>query len=155
MFISCKNTFLFFHCVRFISIDPSKPLTHEQADESNKVNQIPQLQPTVSLNDTQETLSTEFNLNRSDHVYIETTTSAQVQNEAESAWIDEKGTNYKLDQVDKNDSDVSDTIEDDPKQIQSYPNETLEKNEKLDESDTEKASNGGNIEKISFKKSKN
>lgn len=122
-------TFLNWSFFRLISIDPSKPLPQEQGDE-HKIDHIQQLQPTVSLNDTkQETLSTEFSHILSDHLIIETTTSV----------FDEK------DHVDRNDVEVSDSIEDDQKQTLSYPNETLEKGQEPEESETvEKSPSGGN-----------
>lgn len=115
-------------------------MSHEQSDALSKTDQInQQLQPTVSLNDTKpETLSTEFSHNHSDHVHIETTTSAMVKNERDSDdGIDEKDENQKIVQGDRNISEVGETIADD----QSYPNETLEKDQKPEESDAEKSSN--------------
>lgn len=136
-----------------ISIDPSKPLHHEQGDEHGKIDHIQQLQSTVSLNDTKpETLSTEFSHNLSEHVMIETTTRffGGKNEERDSGDTDETDEHNKIDHVDE--VDVSDSIEDDQKQTLSYPNETLEKGQESDESEaeTEKSSSGGKLNTLSI-----
>lgn len=141
-----------------ISIDPSKPLPHEQSDEHNKMDLFQELHSTtISMNGTkQEALSTEFSHNHSDHILIETTTSLLDNKEHESrdetAVPDAKGGDYENDQVNKDGVVVSDVIED-QKQTLSYPNETLEKSQMEDESDdtdAEKISSNGNIAFFKF-----
>lgn len=134
--------------LRLISIDPSKPLPHEHDGEPSKLDGIQQLQATISLNDTKpETLSTEFTHNHSDHAYMETTTSAFVNSDSGSHSADDTHDTTISDQievVDQNHADVTDTIDDDQNQALSYPNETLDKGPKSEESETEKVSSGGN-----------
>lgn len=71
-------------------------------------------------------------------MYIETTSSAFERDG------DATGENYKIEQVDRNESEVRDAIADDQPQTLSYPNETLETDDqKPIDSDTEKGSTGG------------
>lgn len=117
-------------------------MSREQDDEHSKIDLIQQLQPTVTLNDSkQETLSTEFSNNHSDDVIIETATRVFVKNAGDDA--NEKDESDKIDHADRNIMEVSDSIEDDQKQTLSYPNETLEKGQDTDESDTDKSASGG------------
>lgn len=112
------------------------------------MDRIPQPQPTLSLNGTtSETMSTEFTHNQSDHVYMVTTASVFAGTEHDDSGDAKSGSDERI-EVDSNRGDIGDTIESDQTQSLTYPNETMEKDQKVEEIEEveveEKTSSGGN-----------